>query len=82
MVSKASRWLPVARLMARQIATWHSAMALAWSYGLTVLLGRPLNMITNTLAPVVLVVGIADSIHILRLPRAVHQDWRQKRRAA
>lgn len=57
------------------------AMALIWALGLTVLLGRPLNMITNIVSPVVLVVGIADSIHILNCYREMLQTHKDRRRA-
>ncbi|MFC1609941.1 RND family transporter [Myxococcota bacterium] len=40
-------------------------VATTWVAGFTVLLDAPLNMVTNVVTPLILVVGIADSIHIL-----------------
>ncbi len=56
-------------------------MALTWALGISVLLDRPLNMITNIVSPVVLVIGIADSIHILNCYREMYQELGDRRRA-
>ena len=41
-------------------------VAIIWTMGLYVALGRQLNMVTMALPTLVLVIGIADSVHLLR----------------
>ncbi len=49
-------------------------VAIIWTMGLYVALGRQLNMVTMALPTLVLVIGIADSVHLLRAVAAESKD--------
>ena len=49
-------------------------VAIVWTMGLYVALGRQLNMVTMALPTLVLVIGIADSVHLLRAVAAESKD--------
>nr|CAM58110.1 putative exporter protein [uncultured marine microorganism] len=48
--------------------------AITWTMGLYVALGRQLNMVTMALPTLVLVIGIADGVHLLRAVAAEPRD--------
>ncbi len=49
-------------------------VAITWTMGLYVALGAQLNMVTMALPTLVLVIGIADSVHLLRAVAAESKD--------
>lgn len=55
-------------------------MALIWTMGSISLLGQELNLVTSLLAPVVMIISVANSIHIISLfleIRAHHQSLKE-----
>ncbi len=67
-------WLFFRRLVPVVVTLLAVGVAITWTMGLYVALDRQLNMVTMALPTLVLVIGIADSVHVLRAVAAESRD--------
>ncbi len=67
-------WIFFRKLVPVVVTLIAVGVAIVWTMGLYVALGRQLNMVTMALPTLVLVIGIADCVHLLRAVAAESKD--------
>ncbi len=73
-------WIFFRKLFPVAVTLLAVGVAIVWTMGLYVALGRQLNMVTMVLPTLVLVIGIADCVHLLRAVATESKDLPQAER--